>query len=58
MGEEFLVLGGTFEDEHGRYPEGTWFRRPQRPDRDPRSIASDVGRKVQQLAKRCVVSVV
>lgn len=28
LGEEFLVLSGTFEDEHGRYPEGTYVRNP------------------------------
>lgn len=27
-GEEFLVLQGTFEDEHGRYPIGTYVRNP------------------------------
>lgn len=27
-GEEILVLDGVFEDEHGRYPEGTWIRSP------------------------------
>ena len=27
-GEEILVLSGTFEDEHGRYPKGTWLRSP------------------------------
>lgn len=27
-GEEILVLDGTFEDEHGRYPKGTWLRNP------------------------------
>jgi anti-sigma factor ChrR (cupin superfamily) len=27
-GEEFLVLQGTFEDEHGRYPAGTYVRNP------------------------------
>lgn len=25
-GEEILVLDGVFEDEHGRYPKGTWIR--------------------------------
>ena len=25
-GEEILVLDGVFEDEHGRYPAGTWLR--------------------------------
>ncbi len=27
-GEEILVLDGTFEDEHGRYQQGTWLRNP------------------------------
>ena len=27
-GEEVLVLAGTLEDEHGRYPKGTWVRCP------------------------------
>lgn len=27
-GEEILVLDGVFEDEHGRYPAGTWIRGP------------------------------
>jgi hypothetical protein len=27
-GEEFFVLEGTFQDEHGSYPEGTYVRNP------------------------------
>lgn len=27
-GEEILVLDGTFSDEHGDYPRGTWIRSP------------------------------
>lgn len=27
-GEEIFVLEGVFEDEHGRYPAGTWIRSP------------------------------
>jgi anti-sigma factor ChrR (cupin superfamily) len=27
-GQEILVLHGAFEDEHGRYPKGTWLRNP------------------------------
>jgi anti-sigma factor ChrR (cupin superfamily) len=27
-GEEILVLSGTFRDEFGSYPEGTWLRSP------------------------------
>lgn len=27
-GEEILVLEGVFQDEHGRYPAGSWLRSP------------------------------
>jgi anti-sigma factor ChrR (cupin superfamily) len=27
-GEEIFVVRGTFEDEHGSYPEGSWIRSP------------------------------
>lgn len=27
-GEEIFVLEGTFEDEQGQYPQGTWLRNP------------------------------
>ncbi|MEL6681042.1 MAG: cupin domain-containing protein [Pseudomonadota bacterium] len=27
-GEEFIVLAGTFQDEHGDYPAGTYVRNP------------------------------
>ena len=27
-GEEIFVLEGSLEDEHGRYPKGTWLRHP------------------------------
>jgi anti-sigma factor ChrR (cupin superfamily) len=27
-GEEILVLSGTFKDEHGSYPTGSWLRSP------------------------------
>ncbi|MDD3056228.1 MAG: cupin domain-containing protein [Aliarcobacter sp.] len=27
-GEEILVLSGTFVDEHGTYPQGSWIRSP------------------------------
>ncbi len=27
-GEEIYVVDGVFEDEHGRYPAGTWIRSP------------------------------
>jgi len=27
-GEEILILEGTFYDEHGSYPKGSWLRSP------------------------------
>ena len=27
-GEEILVLEGVFQDEHGKYPKGSWLRSP------------------------------
>ncbi|MFY8014026.1 MAG: cupin domain-containing protein, partial [Limnohabitans sp.] len=27
-GEEIYVVDGVFEDEHGRYPKGSWIRSP------------------------------
>eukprot|EP01034_Spumella_vulgaris_P008456 gene8456-10765_t len=27
-GEEIFVVDGVFEDEHGRYPAGSWIRSP------------------------------
>lgn len=34
-GEEIFVLDGVFEDEHGRYPAGTWIRSPHLSDHRP-----------------------
>ena len=34
-GEEILVLDGTFEDEHGRYPVGSWLRSPHASQHHP-----------------------
>ena len=34
-GEEILVLEGTFEDEYGQYPAGTWLRNPHRSSHSP-----------------------
>ena len=28
LGEEFLVLEGVFQDEHGQYPAGTYVKNP------------------------------
>ncbi len=37
-GEEILVLDGVFEDEHGRYAEGTWIRSPHGSVHQPFSV--------------------
>lgn len=37
-GEEILVLDGVFEDEHGRYPQGSWLRSPHMSTHKPFSI--------------------
>lgn len=34
-GEEILVLEGTFYDEHGSYPKGTWIRSPHLSQHSP-----------------------
>ncbi|MHB1730808.1 MAG: cupin domain-containing protein [Leptospirillum sp.] len=38
-GEEVLVLSGVFEDEHGSYPEGTWYRSPHLSRHHPSSAS-------------------
>ncbi|WP_299832207.1 cupin domain-containing protein [uncultured Roseobacter sp.] len=39
-GEEFIVLDGVFQDEHGDFPEGTYVRNPPTTSHTP---GSDVG---------------
>lgn len=34
-GEEIFVLQGTFRDEHGEYPAGSWIRSPHLSQHDP-----------------------
>lgn len=34
-GEEILVLQGTFYDEHGSYPTGSWLRNPHQSQHTP-----------------------
>ena len=34
-GEEILVLEGTFQDEHGNYPAGSWLRNPHMSEHTP-----------------------
>jgi len=36
-GEEFIVLEGTFQDEHGDYPTGSYVRNPPQSSHTPRS---------------------
>jgi anti-sigma factor ChrR (cupin superfamily) len=36
-GEEFIVLDGVFQDEHGDYPAGTYVRNPPTTSHVPRS---------------------
>jgi anti-sigma factor ChrR (cupin superfamily) len=36
-GEEIYVLEGSFEDEHGHYPAGTWLRNPHGSSHAPKS---------------------
>jgi anti-sigma factor ChrR (cupin superfamily) len=37
-GEEIFVVDGVFEDEHGRYPAGSWIRSPNMSMHKPFSI--------------------
>lgn len=37
-GEEIFVIEGVFEDEHGRYPAGTWLRSPHQSEHRPFSV--------------------
>src|SRR5205085_962686 len=38
-GEEFLVLDGVFQDEHGDFPVGSYIRNPPTSSHTPRSEA-------------------
>lgn len=37
QGEEIFVLEGVFEDEHGAFPKGTYFRNPPGTSHSPKS---------------------
>lgn len=37
-GEEFIVLTGTFQDEHGDYPQGSYVRNPPNSQHTPGSV--------------------
>jgi anti-sigma factor ChrR (cupin superfamily) len=56
-GEEFLVLEGVFQDEHGDFPAGSYVRNPptsrHSPARGPgASCSSSCGNSIQQTEKR------
>lgn len=52
MGEEFLVLEGVFEDEHGAYPQGSYVRNPWGTRHTPRSAQGCViFVKLRQMAQ-------
>ncbi|MGC3940119.1 cupin domain-containing protein [Roseobacter sp. EG26] len=38
-GEEFIVLDGVFQDEHGDYPAGTYVRNPPTTSHTPGSVS-------------------
>jgi anti-sigma factor ChrR (cupin superfamily) len=35
QGEEIFVISGTFQDEHGNYPAGSWLRSPHQSEHAP-----------------------
>jgi hypothetical protein len=59
-GEEFIVLDGTFSDEHGSYPKGTYVRNPPSSRHRPFSAQGcTIFVKLRQFdmgdTRRCVV---
>jgi hypothetical protein len=51
-GEEFLVLEGVFQDEHGDYPAGSYFCNPPAP-RWAACCSSSCGSSIYRTAHRC-----
>ena len=41
-GEEFIVLDGVFQDEHGSFPEGSYIRNPPQSQHQPSSLTGCV----------------
>ena len=41
-GEEFIVLDGTFQDEHGSFPAGSYIRNPPQSQHQPSSLTGCV----------------
>jgi ChrR Cupin-like domain len=60
LGEEFVVLEGTFRDEHGSYPAGTYVRNPPASRHRPCSVdGCTIFVKLRQFeladTRRCVI---
>lgn len=65
LGEEFFVLEGTFSDEHGNYPAGSYVRNPPGTSHAPfsesgcvifvklRQMRADDNLQVRSLARDC-----
>jgi anti-sigma factor ChrR (cupin superfamily) len=53
-GEEVFVIEGTFYDEHGEYPAGSWIRSPDQSEHTPytRADGALIYVKVGHLGKR------
>jgi quercetin dioxygenase-like cupin family protein len=61
LGEEFVVLDGTFSDEHGDYPAGSYVRNPPGSRHRPFSVGGcTIFVKLRQFeladARQCVVA--
>ena len=57
-GEEFLVLDGVFQDEHGDYPVGNYVRNPPTSSHTPSSgpvvrSSSNCGSSTRMIGPRC-----
>lgn len=58
MGEEIYVISGTFEDEFGRYPEGSYLRNPPGSRHSPGCRAGcEIFVKLDQFDPRDMASV-
>ena len=49
-GEEFIVLEGVFEDEHGAFPAGAYIRKPYSIERLGLAIKKELAKESSQLA--------
>ena len=56
-GEEFLVLDGVFQDDHGDFPAGSYIRNPPTSQHTPGSASgasslSSCGSSIRRIARR------